>query len=79
MSTHIICFRGEIRKYQHFVVENSALSEAIFAFPEDVSIHHKFCFGLIFQVEQWMLRTTEDGCPYMRLHTMVIQSVKIFF
>ena len=30
MSTHNICFRGEIRKYQHFLDEKSALSVAMY-------------------------------------------------
>ena len=29
MSTHIICFCGEIRRYQHFLDEKSALSVAM--------------------------------------------------
>ena len=29
MNTHNICFRGEIRKYQHFSDEKSALSVAM--------------------------------------------------
>ena len=29
MSTHNICFRGEIRKYQHFSDEKSVLSVAM--------------------------------------------------
>ena len=30
MSTHNICFHGDIRKYQCFLVEKSVLSRALF-------------------------------------------------
>ena len=29
MSTHNICFRGEIEKYQYFWIEKSALTRAM--------------------------------------------------
>ena len=44
MSTHNICFRGEIKKYQQFLVENRALSEAILLYEFIV------CFCIFCQV-----------------------------
>ena len=43
MSTHNICFCGEIRKYQYFWIEKSALTSAMF-------LHENICCGYSLEV-----------------------------